>query len=851
MVKVRLRSRTFSLFVCLSLVLGFFSTSPAQADELSDAKSSLVAASTKLASLQNSLNIANNDITTLTMKLNGTDTSTADGPAIYASFQSQLDTARAVKASIESQIPTVQSEVNTWTAKVATLTAAINAGNNCPADWGLVASNFSEGIDVGNFYFNSKVLSEINKDQRSTVVTTNFQISKDGSNWINLITLSSQSWINYANNSKYSTSPQYMGVIRDSYTLLKYSNAQVRTITTLDKQNCATYSIQSDAKALTTAAIPFAKTSIEELYTAYPQAFPNYQVRDQAISAVAAIKSDLTTQAGNGAVFNFNKGYMGNFQLVTYPRSGSCNGDINVANVGYNSTCELGIYWLFGSVIKFVDSISVVGGQSEAAKQQAAMKPKLLELVVTAQKLYDEFIALNREWGEFVTKYEDNPGAATQADVDKALSFGPRFNAIYLPAQDALNQITTIYNSQYLNSELAQLGAMARAQLMKTTPSMLSYQSAVKNFAAEISNALNTPSADLAKDTAKAKSYEAMANQDLQVANSYMQDVINRWNKGLYKSITQAALAKELNEVSQMRSMFVERSNNASQIISQLNNSINNAKNATEQAGWRSIQSIYSNVIKIYSAALNAMDKVTSYHKMVQPIGSAEVQSELAKSNSLLSYSNNEILNLKSGFSEYGSMVVAKKIVSNASEYDAEVNRLQKLLIGYSQNISEINTGLALASKYLSTGADSQGWQQVQMNYTSAMNNLTSSTSLIKSMMLILAKQKKATTGAGNESDAETSGPNFIDDNGEDEAAAGTIVSKKDKQGRYLITVTSNQADTDITIKAIKSKSKAIVFNGTTDADGNYYLRTTRKLVGYTLQLVLDSEILAKTSKLK
>jgi hypothetical protein len=118
-------------------------------------------------------------------------------------------------------------------------------------------------------------------------------------------------------------------------------------------------------------------------------------------------------------------------------------------------------------------------------------------------------------------------------------------------------------------------------------------------------------------------------------------------------------------------------------------------------------------------------------------------------------------------------------------------------------------------------------------------------------MMTMLMKQKKFSTTNEEDNSSESSGPNFVDDNGEEESAAGTIVSKKDKQGRYLITVTSNQADTDITIKAIKSKSKAIVFSGTTDGDGNYYLRTTRKLVGYTLQLVLDSEILAKTTRLK
>jgi hypothetical protein len=346
-------------------------------------------------------------------------------------LQSQIDTAKAVKATIESQIPAAQTDVNTWTSKVATITAAINAANNCPADWGLTPANFSEGIDVGNFYFNNKVMTEINKDQRSTVVSTIFQISKDGTNWTNYTQIPSSTWINYANNLRYTASPQYAGVLRDAYTLLKYSNSRVRTITTLDKQNCVTYSIESDSKALTTAAIPFSKTSIEELYTAYPQAFPNYQVRDQAIAAIATIKTDLANVAGGGTQYTFNKGYLGNFQLVTYPRSGSCNGDINTANVSFNAACELGIYWLYNNLIKYVDSVSVVGGQSEAVKQQVAMKQQLVTLAVAAQKIYDNYLATNEAFNTLANRYSENPSSITQQDVNNAIGFSSTFSSLY------------------------------------------------------------------------------------------------------------------------------------------------------------------------------------------------------------------------------------------------------------------------------------------------------------------------------------------------------------------------------------------------------------------------------------
>jgi len=216
-----------------------------------------------------------------------------------------------------------------------------------------------------------------------------------------------------------------------------------------------------------------------------------------------------------------------------------------------------------------------------------------------------------------------------------------------------------------------------------------------------------------------------------------------------------------------------------------------------------------------------------------------------------MTISNSEVANLKSRISNYEQIIIAKKIGYSENSYNAELNGLQKTLEGYRQTLNDLNNGAAIATKYLSTGVDSQTWQQVQTTYASAQQNYASAASIVTSMMAILGKQKNF-AGSGNSGNtSDSTGPNFVDDNGVDEAAAGTIVSKKDQQGRYLITVTSNQAETDIVIKAIKPKAKAIVFNATTDADGNYYLRTTRKLAGYTLQLVLDAEVLAKTAKLK
>jgi hypothetical protein len=536
---------------------------------------------------------------------------------------------------------------------------------------------------------------------------------------------------------------------------------------------------------------------------------------------------------------------------VTYPRSGSCNGDINTANVSFNAACELGIYWLYNNLIKYVDSVSVVGGQSEAVKQQVAMKQQLVTLAAAAQKIYDNYLATNEAFNTLANRYSENPSSITQQDVNNAIGFSSTFSSLYASGLDTQNQINTIIASQYINQDLVNLASQPRGILGKINPQLMRFVDISKNFVNEISNALNTTSADQAKETSKANAYAAMASTDLQTANSLMQTVIDKWNKGVYKSITQTALNVETSDLAKLRSMYTERSNTANQIISQLNSSISNSRNSTEAAGWRSIQAKYSSIVNSYGNALAALDKATSYYKMVQPTGSVEAQNELAKATTAMTISNSEVANLKSRISNYEQIIIAKKIGYSENSYNAELIGLQKTLEGYRQTLNDLNNGAAIAAKYLSTGVDSQTWQQVQTTYASAQQNYASAASIVTSMMAILGKQKNF-AGSGNSGNtSDSTGPNFVDDNGDDEAAAGTIVSKKDQQGRYLITVTSNQAETDIVIKAIKPKAKAIVFNATTDADGNYYLRTTRKLAGYTLQLVLDAEVLAKTAKLK
>jgi hypothetical protein len=177
-----------------------------------------------------------------------------------------------------------------------------------------------------------------------------------------------------------------------------------------------------------------------------------------------------------------------------------------------------------------------------------------------------------------------------------------------------------------------------------------------------------------------------------------------------------------------------------------------------------------------------------------------------------------------------------------ASDFDREIDARKSMMNKVDQISQDNRNQMAMAQKYLSSTSNSQEQQvwNAAINQYNQSNNLLTSTIKVYSQLISFVSSKRS--GVTDNSVLEL--------DGEEEDVTGTVVAKREASSKYLITVKSNQSDSDITIKAVKSKAKAIVFNVTTDEEGNKVFRTNRKLTGYVLQLWVDGTLVNSTKKL-
>jgi len=178
----------------------FVNIQKASADELSDANAALQAAKTTYTSSQTVLSNTKVLLDSKIANLANTDSTTVTAET-YAALQSDVSTARTAAAAAENAFNAATTALNIAQKKVTDLEAAISLANNCPSTWGLDSSTFADGIDLGTYIFNNKILSEIGKDQRNIVINTTIEFSKDnGSTWSSLYSLNFNTWNNVASN---------------------------------------------------------------------------------------------------------------------------------------------------------------------------------------------------------------------------------------------------------------------------------------------------------------------------------------------------------------------------------------------------------------------------------------------------------------------------------------------------------------------------------------------------------------------------------------------------------------------------------------------------------------------------
>ena len=147
-----------------------------------------------------------------------------------------------------------------------------------------------------------------------------------------------------------------------------------------------------------------------------------------------------------------------------------------------------------------------------------------------------------------------------------------------------------------------------------------------------------------------------------------------------------------------------------------------------------------------------------------------------------------------------------------------------------------------MAQKYMGSAASPQEQQiwNASIDQYNQSNNLLMSTIKVYSQIISFVTSKRSGTTDNS----------ILELDGEEEDVTGTVTAKKESSSRYLISVKSNQSDSEVTVKAVKARAKAIVFNISTDDEGNKVFRTTRKLTGYVIQLWVDGSMISSTKKL-
>lgn len=843
--------RNISIGVLSILVSSLLTALPsaANADELSDARDSLASSQARLSSLQTSLANVNQEISSWQIKISASDTSTADGQTNYTSFLVARDAAIAAKSVIEPQIVPLQSDVAALTIRIATLIATINAANNCPADWGLTPGSFSDGLETGVFSYNAKVATELFKDQRNIVVTSAIQFSKDGNVWNTYRHIPANTWLNYAlNYGKVNPKSSYYmkyTFIGDVYELLRNSGSQVRVSTVLEKQGCVSHTVTTDSKNLTIAQISFTKSTIDELYVTYPQAFPNYQIRDQAKAAVASVAIDFPASAGSGSQYNFSRGGLGYFEIVTFPRGGGCTGDFNNVSVNIGTSCELGIYWLWNNKISFVDSVSTIGGSSALQKQQIAMLQQAKALQLVTNKILLSYEAVGPQIQALNQRYSGDWSKAGQPAMDQYTAIYNNLIENSAAIANYRQEMYTIRNSQYVNNEIAVIIGDNDSQIKKYGSVFESSLAQVKSSIAQVQQYLNTPSSGAANELIKSTGSKAQASKDASVANSHLSEISGFAGKADYQKNYKEYFAKYYPVVINAMNSATNQFTNLNQSLNTAKQNQNNSLNQVDVQAWANVVANYSAAISSYSTTMKVLAKAISILKSspgVQNEGIVEIDT----ANEFLASVVQTLFNVEEQLKRYPAIVKAKGLSSDPQLRASESAGLKSMIDKYMSEAKSVESRRDNASKRGNAGeSDSQDWLKAAAIYASVSSQYIRISKSYTQMLGILQSDS---------SSALTPNPNdsiFVDLDGEEEVAAGSVSYKKDKQGRYLIKVTSNQGDTDITVKAIKSRSKAIIFNITTDADGNLNIRTSRKLSGYVLQLVLDGEILSNTAKLK
>jgi len=632
-------------------------------------------------------------------------------------YNQQIAAFNTAISTLGPQVEPARAALEAQTIVVNKLDTELNFGKNCPATWGVTPQETSVNNDKGLFNFVQKIGSQVTAEPRNIVATARIEISSDNINWNQRNNFSYNNYIGSFNSPKFTMG---MPVLTNPYTFVEVGQVSMRVVTTLAKEGCESVVLTSTPVTVTGSIAPTEKIDLDLLYATYLPGIPNYQSRDKLKAVVARVKTELPTAIAAGNNFYLNDGETDASTVLLKALTPSCNAGVNSITPKAGENCSVAIYWIGNNVWKLVDTVSALGGLSDAAKQAAQLRTDLEAL---KSQVLSNTSAVNSAFGQlnqFINTFSKNPDNTA--------------NATFLTqVQTVTNQISTLYTTNQ------------------------GFQQKFKSF----------------------------WNPTVKPTDQY-------W---------EALKTTDLNQILNNGAQVSETAQNTAQDFLRV---------VSDKASQASGES--TSALKFSQATINGTG--TALKQLVENVNQATK-----------------------------SLTQRSLVVKNMTDYYAILAKYTSDSEKYRASRAEYQSRLDVAIKMVSMKAPSaeiRNWAATVENYKEVMTYLRKMDDYHN---ILESKLKESLAKSGNSSDV-------VDSDGEEEGPTGSVEVVKEKTGRYLIKISTDQESSAVVVRATRKGSKSIVFRATTNEAGNISIRTTRKLAGWTVTLLADNEVIARAQQI-
>jgi hypothetical protein len=710
------KAQIIATFLALFLSVGFLS--PAYGDQLSDEKAKLVVLQNNFDSINGPYQNAVRSLPKLAIVVSRLDP--AKDAAQIAIYNAQIASFEAAVTTFGPQVEPARAALEAQTIIVNQLDTATNFGKNCPATWGVTAEETAVNIDKGIFNFVQKIGTQVTAEPRNIVVTAKTEYSTDGVSWNERNIFSYNQYIGVFNSPKYPAGFS-RNVMTDPYSLAELGQIKMRVVTTMAKEGCETVVLNSNPVTVIGSIAPTEKIDLDLLYATYLPGIPNYQSRDRLKAVVARVKSELPVAIAAGNNFYLNDGETDSSTVILKALTPGCNGGLNSIIPKAGENCSVAIYWIGNNVWKLVDSVSALGGLSEAAKQAAQLQTDIQSLKAQLLSNTNAVVAASGQLNEYINTFYKNPDNTVNA-------------AFLTQVQTVANQISALYA---INQGFQQ-------------------------------------------------KYKSLWSPQFNPTDQYWQVIKSN------------DLGQSLNDGSQVSDSAHNAAQDFLRVVSE----------KVSQASGESTAAL-----KYSQATINGM---------------VSVLKQLVENVNFVTKSLTQ-----------GSLVV-----KNMTDYYAILAKYTPDSEKYRATRAEYQSRLDVAIKMASmkaSAAEIKNWSTSVENYKEVMMYMRK---LDDYHNILETKLKESLAKSGNSEET-------IDSDGEEEGPTGSVEVVREKTGKYLIKISTDQESSAVVVRATRKGSKTVVFRATTNQTGSINIRTTRKLAGWTVTLFANNEVLGSDRQIQ